>query len=108
VDHLAPDPDGAALRAFVDAVVQHLSFASGETDGAARLPLRRRVVALVEAAAEGKAAEDAARALAADAALLASFFQNVDLLYEGAGYAHADAVAAAVMRAVEMLDARGS
>jgi hypothetical protein len=101
---LAPLPDDPALRAFVDAVVQHLSFAAGERDDAARLALGRRVTAMVRMASGDNAAEDGARALAADAAVLASFFQNVDLLYQGAAYAHADAVAAAVMRAVEMMD----
>ena len=94
-------PDDAALRAFVAAVVQHLAFAAGD---AAREKIRERVMALVGAAVDDGAAEDAARALAGDPPVLASFFQNVDLLYEGAGYAHADALAAAVLRAVEMLD----
>jgi hypothetical protein len=105
---LTPLPDDPPLRAFVDAVVQHLSFASGETGADVRRTLRARVAGLVDTALDDGRVEDGARALLADPALLASFFQNIDLLYEGAGYAHADAVAAMVMRAVERMGGAGA
>jgi hypothetical protein len=65
--------------------------------------VRRRVRRLVADSADDGAAEDAARGLAADAVMLASFFQNVDLLY-GHGFARADAVSGVIMRAVELLE----
>jgi hypothetical protein len=104
LDPSLPTAGDPALRPFLDAVVQHLSFASGEAASDARRSLFERLAALVQLAVDDETVEEGARELAADPPMLASFFQNADLLHVGAGYAHAAAVGAMVMRAVELID----
>ena len=108
-----PDPSDPTLDPFVAAVVRQLAYPPATAvpdgvvagDGDARAEsvagALRRLVA--DAAAAGDRVETAAAKLAADVTLLASLFQNVDLLYEH-GYAQADAVSMLVMRAMEKLD----
>lgn len=108
-DPLAALDDGAAALPFARAVVTQLARAPG----AAAAPAEERRVAeevaavlrLARPESRGDAGpERAGERLAADATLLAAFFQNVDLLYDH-GYRHADAVSLAVMHAVSLLEA---
>jgi hypothetical protein len=98
----------AALR-FLEAVVVQAAFPLGLDVAPAEQAERERTVArlaleLVAGAGrkeEGDGAEHTAAArLRREPALLAAFFQNVDLLYEH-GFAGADAVSLLVMRALE-------
>jgi hypothetical protein len=63
------------LRPFVLAVIQHLYLAGGSGDR--RELIAARVIGMVEVE---QPAEDAATALLLDPEVLASFFQNADLL----------------------------
>ncbi|MDB4949236.1 MAG: hypothetical protein JWM27_1885 [Gemmatimonadetes bacterium] len=105
----ADDPHGAAPDSpFVREIVREVAFplgtSAGTADPAERSALVERTVrALVrDAAGDADAREDAARRLASQPPLLAAFFQNADLLYDER-HPSADAVSAAVMRAVELL-----
>jgi hypothetical protein len=92
-------PSDPSAEPFVAAVVRQIAepFATPAEDRPDAEGLRRRILHLL-----GKSVDDAGRELAADVVLLASFFQNVDLLYEH-GFARADHVSAAIMRAMEAM-----
>ena len=97
---------GRAALPFLEAVAAQLGSRL-EVGGRVRSPGAEREAALRAAAVlrlasappeEGGGPEAAAAVLEGDAALLAVFFGNVDLLFEG-GFAGADAVGAAVVQA---------
>jgi hypothetical protein len=100
-------PPAPGLEPFVRAVVRQLagstvpdpSGAAGDPDARTEAAVRR----LVGAAVEGGSTAALGAELAGDVPLLASFFQNVDLLYAH-GYADADAVSALIMAALEALE----
>ena len=98
--------DGRAALPFLRAVAEQLGSPL-EPGGRARSAPGERAAALRAAALlrlaaappeEGGGPDAAAPLLAADPALLAVFFGNVDLLFDG-GYSGADAVGAAVVQA---------
>ncbi|HET6231990.1 MAG TPA: hypothetical protein VFE05_18095 [Longimicrobiaceae bacterium] len=98
-----------AVRPFVDAVVAQVARPLGVRDVPASAEARVRAVVanlIARASDPTPAARVPAELLVADLVLLAAFFQNVDLLYDG-GYAHADAVSMLVMHALELLDRTG-
>jgi hypothetical protein len=101
--------DGGGALPFLEAVVVQAAFPLGldlPTDERAEREPEVAGLALellLGAEAAGEAAphpEAAAARLRGDPALLAAFFQNVDLLYRHA-FAGADAVSLLVMRALE-------
>jgi hypothetical protein len=99
--------DGGGALPFLEAVVVQAAFPLGLDLPADERVEREREVAglalelLLGAEAAGAADPGAAAArLRRDPALLAAFFQNVDLLYRHA-FAGADAVSLLVMRALE-------
>lgn len=91
---------GDAL-AFAEAVTLHLVHGPGRvgTPEGERTAATSVLGLLSDPGGEGSVAR-----LASDAELLASFFQNIDLLYAHA-YPQADEVAVLVMRALEVADA---
>ena len=101
-----PPGGGSCTRAFAEEIVLELAYplgAEASRDPAADEALAARrglqvLGAAFEAAPGAMAA--GARRLAADAPLLAAFFQNLDLL-EDCERGHAGAVAALVARALE-------
>ncbi len=107
--------DAAAALPFAEAVVHQVAHPLGARVAAGapeQRAARERAVAAVLLATIGAAAsrderllEQAADQLAADAALLAACYQNLDLL-PAFGHAASDAVALLVGRAVERLAAR--
>jgi hypothetical protein len=89
-------------EAFIEAAAAQLARATGAAaDGATTALLRDHVATVLDA----PDIDAAARHLLGEPALLAACFQNVDLLYLHAA-PEADAVAARVMRALD-LAARG-
>jgi hypothetical protein len=88
-------PGGADLP-FAAAVVRQLTRHATE-DPVAPAEVAERVVDLLLAAERGD--EAAEHALAADHAMLAAFFQNVDLLYQHA-HPTADSVSALILQAL--------
>lgn len=107
-DLLATVEDGAAALPLVAAIAGQIARASDSASPTdEERQVAERVVAVLRLAHRTRSAdagpEPAGELLAGDVALLAAFFQNVDLLYEH-GYAHADAVSLAVMHAVSLLE----
>ncbi|HEX8273451.1 MAG TPA: hypothetical protein VF615_12490 [Longimicrobiaceae bacterium] len=102
---LGPE-DGRAALPFLEAVAAQLGSplapggrarsAAGEREAALRAAALLRLAAAPPD--EGGGPDAAAPLLAADPALLAVFFGNVDLLFAG-GYSGADATGAAVVQA---------
>lgn len=88
-------PGGADLP-FAAAVVRQLTRHPAE-EPLAPAAVAQRVVDLLLAAERGD--EAAEHALAADHAMLAAFFQNVDLLYQH-GHPTADSVSALILQAL--------
>ena len=102
----------AGLDGFVAHTMDHYVHRLGASPGdpASAEHVARRVRALVDDAGDAHAIVDpvalerrdrAAHELAGDPALLAAFFQNVDLLYAGQFFC-ADAVSALILRALEL------
>ncbi len=100
-----PPGGGSCTRAFAEEIVLELAYPLGAAEShdptADEALAARRVLEVIGAAFDGTPGtrEAGARRLAGDAALLAAFFQNLDLLEECAR-GHAGAVAAVVAAAL--------
>jgi hypothetical protein len=106
---LESSPVGVEALAFVEAVVEHAVHRLGrERSGVlagATASMARRVVSFLEAATEGEPSRArAAEELAGEPAILAAFYQNLDLL-PAAGFAPADAIALLVLTALALMEA---
>lgn len=106
-DLLATMDEGDAAAPFIAAVAVQLARATESAPPDEERSVAERAVAVLRLAHRSPRAEAgperAGELLGGDVALLAAFFQNVDLLYEH-GYTHADAVSLAVMHAVSLLE----
>ena len=98
---------GEELIGFVEAVVLLVAYPLGNAESHAKAPeiaTAERVIHLLERSLANEAVvANAADALAAEPAMLAAFFQNLDLLPAG-GHRAADAVALLVMLALSRLE----
>jgi hypothetical protein len=93
--------DASAALPFLEAVVVQAAFPLGlDLPAGERVEREREVARLALELLLGAEAEAAAARLRGDPALLAAFFQNIDLLYRHR-FAGADAMSLLVMRALE-------
>ena len=100
---------GLETLAFVEAVVEQAVHRLGpERSGVlagATASMGKRVVSFLEAAAEGESSRArAAEELAGEPAILAAFYQNLDLL-PAADFAPGDAIALLVLTTLALMEA---